>query len=129
MTAAEATLAAQQGAFPGQVNSTRVINSLLEMAAQYQLRAIPLVTAPWSVEPVGEHSYPVFRLNVTIEGSLSGLLGFIARLEDGEFETLVIEDMAVSRVSDQPEEFASPGTILVEASLDLAIYARALPAD
>jgi len=125
---AQASLAAEQSAFPGKMNTTQVINSILELADDCEVKAIPLITQPWSTEEVGQHSYYVFRLNVAIEGSLSQLLTFVDKLENSEFETLVVEGLRVTRVTEQLEETAE-GTVPVTASLDLAIYARCLTLD
>jgi len=124
LEAAEASLAVEQKAFPEQINSTQVIGRLLEKAAASQVKAIPLLTAPWAVEKIGEHDYYVFRLSMSIEGSFSQLLGFLA-----ELEAVVVEDLSIRRVSDPSVEIAAQGTIPVEASLDLAVYTQALPVD
>ena len=119
LAAAEANLAAAQSAFPRDLNSTRVINAILKLADGCQVRAIPLVTQPWSMENTGE-GYYVFRLNLAIRGSYTQLVSFVSQLENGEFETLVVENLSVTRVAEQTEE----ETIPVTASLDLAIYTQ-----
>jgi len=130
LEAAQASLAAEQSAFPSKMNSTRVINTILELADDCEVKAKPLVTQPWSIENVGEHDYYVLRLNVAAEGSFSQLVSFISKLENGDFETLIMEDLSVARVSEQSEEENVPdGTIPVTASLDMAIYARSLTSD
>ena len=119
LAAAEANLAAVQSAFPIDLNSTRVINDILKLADDCQVRAIPLVTKPWSMENIGE-GYHVFRLNVTVRGGFSQLVSFVSQLENGELETLVVESLSVTR-------FGGPTgdeTIPVTASLDLAIYSQ-----
>lgn len=128
LAAAQASLIAKQSAFPDKMNTTQVINSILELADDCEVKAIPLITQPWSTEEVGQHGYYVFRLNVAIEGSLSQLLTFVDELENGEFETLVVEALKVTRVTEPLEETAE-GTVPVTASLDLAIYARCLTLD
>lgn len=130
LAAAQESLAAEQNVFPGEVNSTQVINTILGLADDCEVTAIPLVAQPWSTESMGEYSCRVLRLDVDIEGSFSQLLGFIGELENGEFETLVIEDLSVARVSEQPEgEPSSEGIIPVNASLELALYAQAPAAE
>ena len=130
LVAAQASLAAEQNAFPSKINSTQVLNFILELANDCEVKAIPLVTQPWSVENVGEHDYYVFRLNVAAEGSFSQLVSFISKLENGEFETLIVEDLSVSRVTEDSEEESIPeGTIAVTASLDLAIYTQTMTSD
>lgn len=130
LATAQVRLAAEQSAFPSKMNSTEVINTILELADDCKVKAIPLVTKPWSVENVGEHGYYVLRLSVAIEGSFSQLVSFVSKLENGEFETLMVENLSVTRVSEQSEEESVPeGTIPITASLDLAIYTQSLTSD
>jgi hypothetical protein len=128
LAAAQAGLSAEQNAFPGKVNTTEAINTILELADKCELKAIPLVTQPWSIEKVGEHDYYVFRLNVAIEGSFSQLLSFISGLENGDYETLIIKNVSVTRLI-EPAEAETEATIPVTASVDLTIYIQPLTTD
>jgi hypothetical protein len=121
LAAAQTNLAAEQSAFPGKVNTTQVINTILELAGECELKAIPLVTQPWSVEKVGEHDYYVFRLNVAIEGGFAQLVSFVSRLENGDYETLIIKNVSVTRLI-VPAAAETEATIPVTASVDLTIY-------
>ncbi len=123
LASAQDNLTAEQKAFPGEMNSTRVINTILELADECQVRAIPLVTEPWSAVKIGEHDYHLFRLNVAVEGSYLNLVSFTGKLESEEFETLIVEHLSVTRMAGQSGEGTVPeGNIPVSASLDLAIY-------
>ena len=130
LAAAQASLVAEQSIFPIKVNSTEVITTILELADDSGVKAVPLETQPWSIQDVEEHGYYVFRLNVAVEGSLSDFSSFVSKLENGRFRTLVVEDLSVTSVSKQSEEESvSEGTISVVASLDLAIYTQSLISD
>jgi hypothetical protein len=125
LAAAQASLTAGQNAFPSKINSTRVINAILELADTCEVKAIPLVTRPWSKESIGEHDYPVFRVNMAIDGSFSRLVNFISKLENGELYTLIVEDLSITSVTEQSEgENVPEGTVHINASLDLAIYTQ-----
>jgi len=125
LEAAKASLAAEQGALPGKMNTTQVIDTILRLADDCQVKAIPLITEPWSKENIGQHDYYVFRLNLAVEGSFSQLVYFVKKLENGEFSTLTVEKVSLTRLSQQSEdEGVDEGTILITASLDLAIYAQ-----
>lgn len=125
LAAAQARLAAEQSAFPSKMNSTQVINTILKLADVCEVKAIPLVTQPWSIENVGEHDYYVLRLNIAVEGSFSQVVSFISKLENEEFKTLTAKDLTVTRVSEQSKgETVTEGTIHVTASLALAIYTQ-----
>jgi len=120
LAAAQASLAAEQSAFPSKMNSTKVINAILKLADDSDVKAIPMVTQPWSMENIEEHGYRVLRLNVAVEGSFSKLVNFISKLENGEFKTLTLEELSLTRVNEQSE---------VTVSLDLAIYTQSLTSD
>jgi len=119
LAAARASLAAEQSAFPSQLNSTQVINAILKLADDCQVKAIPIATQPWSVGNIGG-GYHVFRLNISIRGSFSQLASFVSELENGEFETLVIENLSVTRAAGQTKGEIIP----VTARLNLAIYTQ-----
>ena len=119
LAAAQASLAAAQRDLPRDLNSTQDINAILKLAEDCQVRIIPLVTSPWSLENIGE-GYHVFRLNMAVKGSFSELTKFVSQLEKGEFGTLVVEHLSVTRSTKPPEG----ETIPVTASLDLAIYTQ-----
>ncbi len=126
---AKASLAAEQNTFPGKQNSTQVINSILTLADDCQLRTT-LVAQPWLVENVGEHGYHVFRLNLAVEGSFSQLVSFVSKLENGEFKTLMVEDLSVKMATEQSEEASLPEeNIAITATLDVAIYTQSVTAD
>jgi len=126
---AKASLAAEQNTFPGKQNSTQVINSILTLADDCQLKTT-LVAQPWLMENVSEHGYYVFRLNLAVEGSFSQLVSFVSKLENGEFKTLMVEDLTVKRVIGQGGEATLPeADPFVTASLDVAIYAQSVTAD
>jgi len=119
LAAAEASLAAAQGAFPTGLNSTQIINTILKLADSYQVKAIPLTTQPWVLENTGE-GYYVFRINMAVRGDFSRLTSFINRLENGELTTLVVENLSITRAGQPTGEV----TIPVIANLDVAIYTR-----
>ena len=112
---AEAGLAAAQSDFPKDLNSTRIINTILKLADACQVKAIPLVTQPWGKEK----DYEVFRLTLSASGSFPQVSSFVSRLENGELTSLIVKNLAVKAgaVSDE-------GARLVTATLDLTIYAQ-----
>jgi Tfp pilus assembly protein PilO len=125
LAAAQASQNAEQSSFPTEVNTTQLVNTILEVAEVCGIKATPMVTQPWVVEMVGEHSYPVLRLTVAVEGNFSQLVAFASQLEEGGYTTLVMEDLTASRGSEQSEKEA----IQITGSLKLAIYARSLSSE
>ena len=124
LDAAEASLDTAQNTFPKDLNSTQIINAILKLADDCQVRAIPLVTQPWSMENIGE-GYHVFHLTVTARGGYSQLIRFVSQLENGELETLVVQNLNVMRIAGPTEGETIPFT----ASLYLAIYTQLTPSE
>ena len=130
LAAAQASLDTAKSAFPNKMTSTQIINTILKLANDIEVKAIPLITQPWSMEKVGEHDYHVFRLNVAVQGSFSQLVSFLGKLENGELKTLIVEDLSITKLSEQSKQGSIPeGTIPISASLDLAIYTQSPASD
>lgn len=121
---AQASQTAEQGSlFPREINTTRLVNTILEVASVCGVKATPMVTQPWTTEVVGEHGYPVLRLTVDVEGDFYKLVAFVDQLEEEGYTTLVMEELTASRGTEED------GTIPVIGSLKLAIYTRSLDSD
>lgn len=127
LEAAQVRLDAEQSVFPSNLHSTEVVNTILGLADDCGIRAIPLVIQSWSTEVVGEHSYSVLRLAVASEGNFTQLVSFVNKLENGEYETLVVENLSMDRVPGG--ESASEETLIFIASFDLTIYTQSLTSD
>ncbi len=129
LAAAEANLAATQSALPTKPNSTQIINRILKLADECQVKAIPLATQPWSPEKAGK-GYLVFGLQLTVHGGFDQFVNFINKLENGEFDTLIIADLSITRVINEAEaEALLETTPPIMANLDVAIYARSVTSD
>jgi Tfp pilus assembly protein PilO len=113
---AEASLAAVQYTFPSDLNSTRVINDILLLADECQVKAIPLATQPWSIEDTGR-DYQVFRIDMSVSGSYPLVTDFVSQLESASFAAIAVENLGVTRLP-------VGGNMPVVCNLDLAIYTR-----
>lgn len=131
LTDAENDLDATIDSIPQRLNSTQIINRILEIAEDTQVKALPLVTQDWVAKSYDEYSYSVFRINVVATGTFTRVSHFISRLETSELETLVIEHLLVEQESllQRGEEEASQELAEVNASLQLAIYSRSSETD
>ena len=116
LASAEATLAAVHSTFPSDLNSTRVINDILILADEYHVKAIPLVTKPWSLENIGK-GYHVFRMEMVVSGSFTQVSDFVSQLESSSFAAITVENLGVTRLP-------AGGNIPVVCNLDLAIYTQ-----
>ena len=113
---AEAELASVQSIFPSNLNSTRVINDILLLADEYRVKAIPMITKPWSMESIGK-GYHVFRIEMHASGSFEQVTGFISQLESSGFAAIAVENLEMTRLP-------VGGNIPVICNLDLAIYTQ-----
>jgi Tfp pilus assembly protein PilO len=125
LAAARASLDTVENSFPREMSSTKIVNAILKLADNCEVKAIPLTTQPWKEVDISGHSYSVFRLNVAVTGTFAQLVSFLSKLENGEPQTLIVEDLSVTRVAEPSGEEGTPeGTIFVNTSLDLAIYTQ-----
>ena len=124
LAAARVSLDTVRNSFPGKLNSTRIINAILNLADDAGVKAVPLVTQPWTTEDIGDHGYAVFRLNVAVTGTFTQLVSFLSKLESGELPTLIIEHTSVTRLTETSEGKTISEGIPVNARLDLVIYTQ-----
>ena len=83
----EKELAAEGKAIPVSMDSTLVINSVLELGQTCNVTVTPLHTSDWDKKD--EH-HLVYTLNIHVEGSYEQIATFIGRLENGLFDNLII---------------------------------------
>jgi len=130
LAAAQADLEAIKSSFPSYTNSTSIINMILILAEEIGVKAIPLVTQPWTSESVKGQDYSVFRLNLAVKGTFAQLTNFLSSLEKGKPETLIIEYLSVDRASEPSGGGSDSGDrTQVNASLKIAIYSLPLAND
>jgi Tfp pilus assembly protein PilO len=99
-------------AIPESMDSTLVINSILELAMSCNVTVTPLQTRDWSMQ--GDH-YKVYTLQIQVEGNYEQTATFIGRLENELFENLIIVSLDISgglKTDTKPDS----------ANLELAIY-------
>ncbi len=96
-------------------NVTRIVNSILRLADEIGVKAIPLSTQPWILERVSNQDYAVFRIDIEVTGNYSQMVSFLYRLENGEPMTLVLEDLKVEKVT---------GSFLLESPVEGPVDAK-----
>jgi len=105
LAAAKAKLATVRSTFPSDL-----------LADEYHVKAIPLITTPWSLENIGK-GYHVFRIEMVVSGSFAQVNGFVSQLESGRFAAIAVENLGMTR---QP----AGGNTPVVCDLNLAIYTQ-----
>jgi Tfp pilus assembly protein PilO len=126
LSTAQASFDAARNEFPERPNTTGIINSILRLADDTEVKAIPIITQSWTVENISDYDYAAFRLKVTATGTYAKLVDFISRLETGEPKTLVIESLNAERTT---ETYGEEETAVFEAKLEVVVYARPPTAD
>ena len=120
----EATLAAEGQIIPSEINSSDVIEYILDLADDIGIKAIPLITQPWTEVHISNNEYSILRLDVGIQGAFALVKNYISRLESGEFQTLIVEDLIVNVDYGDGEEIYAGDATPVVASLNLAVFAK-----
>jgi len=125
LAAARSALESVNSTLPDRLNSTRIINTILRLADEVGVRAIPLTTQPWTTESINGEDYSVFRLHIAVTGPFTRLSSFFSQLENGEIKTLVMEYITVDKVTGSFRAEGVYGSMLqVDANLEIAVYSR-----
>jgi hypothetical protein len=111
---------AARNLLPGRMDTTEALNVILRLAEDSGVKAIPLVTQPWTTETAGSYEYSIFRFELNVSGEFVAVQAFLARLESNGPGTLVAEYLRLARPDGQPD------SDFVEALLRVALYARPL---
>jgi hypothetical protein len=125
LEAARAALEGEKDSFPAQLNSTRIVNDILNLGETTKVKTIPLSTRPWAAESANQTTYPVFRLSMALNGTFVHLSDFLDRLENSGSGTLVITNLKIDSVTGPPADEGETGDALdVSCDMDIAVYAR-----
>jgi hypothetical protein len=107
-------------AFPAKLDSTAIVQSLLDYSNQSRARIKQISTLPASQvvaqkDENGEQvTYTVLRYTLVIEGNLTEMLSFLSLIEDGTAQTAALGDVSIAA-----------GTGTEEMVLNVAFYAQA----
>ena len=123
LTDAQAGFDEARNSFPGQLNTTMIVNSILKLGDDIGATVIPLETQPWSTDNISNYNYDIFRVNLAFTGTFTQLVSFVNQLENGEFETVIMEGLNVAKENEESmKENISDNTTQINASMDMAIY-------
>jgi len=114
-----------KNAFPEQLNSTSIVDYILRLAVDAGVKAIPLLTQPWAVQSVGGKEYSILRLQVSVTGTYNRMAAFLVSLENGTYETLVMEYVIVDSTTTPFKGGGIYGdSAQIDANLEIAVYAQ-----
>jgi Tfp pilus assembly protein PilO len=111
-------LAARQADFARTVNTTSVVERVIQVGAQNNVTVIPLTTRAWQMETVAGYEFMVFRVSVEATGTYAALLNFLAGLETINIGVLLVEDVSME-VTDFNDNTAEMST---KTEVQLAVY-------
>jgi hypothetical protein len=124
LAAAQESLQVAKNSFNTDTNDINIVNTVLHVAEETGVKAIPLGTAPWVKETVSDTEYSVFRIELEVTGTFSQLLSFLDRLEGGEPESLIIEYLAVETINDSSNvDGEDTDAVSLKTDIKLAVYA------
>lgn len=116
----KAELAAAGTGFPLNVDRNEVIDYILNMADDYNIQILPLVSDGWSKLTAGTE-YQVLSITATAQGSLKDVESFMTDLQAGRYPTLVITGFSVARINTAAPAF--PGDEMpVTVNMNIGIY-------
>ena len=113
LQAAEQELALAQSAFPSELDSSAIVETVLAHANTSQSRVLSATTKPPGVQTEGDTAYGVLNATFDVEGGLGSLIAFLVGLES--------EDAGAFRTKSLSIQESAGGYIL---SLEVLAYAR-----
>jgi hypothetical protein len=103
LATAQAELAAAQFAFPSAVNSTDVLDYIISAAGSNSVNMLQVQARDPLTGAIGSGEYTVFAYDVDVEGELGAITAFIASLESGPIETLIVDQIRLeAQATPQP---------------------------
>jgi hypothetical protein len=96
---AQEQLAFAQAAFPSELDSSAVVETVLAYATASQARVLRATTKPPVVQTQGEGTYTVLSATFDIEGDLGQLISFLARLEGESLAPFGIKSLTVQEAA------------------------------
>jgi Tfp pilus assembly protein PilO len=106
----QAELAGIQIAFPSEFNSTDVLDHIVTAATNHGVNLRQVQVQDPLTDTLGADTYYVFTYDVEVEGRLGAIAAFLAALESGSIETLILDQISLEA---QPTPAAEYQTSLV----------------
>jgi hypothetical protein len=83
-------------------DSTEIIAALLDAAASCDVKSNNLSTDKWSDKNIGDTTFRLMPVNISLQGSLSDILNLVEKIEDkSAFPSLVIENLSIDEAGGQ----------------------------
>jgi Tfp pilus assembly protein PilO len=95
----QAELEEAQFAFPSNLDSTKVLQYVVTAAQTNQVTLLEVQARTPVTITLGVSTYLVFAYDVTVEGDLAAIAGFVEELELGPVETLALDQIVIQASS------------------------------
>ena len=110
---------------PAEPNTTKIIDYILQLGEYSGIKVIPIFTQPWETESYEGYDVSAFRFSLSVLGTSSQFLKFFSKLENADFETLIIQNLEVYRDDDfEYLKSISSDLVKVQADIQLVVYGR-----
>jgi Tfp pilus assembly protein PilO len=84
-------------AIPEKMNSNDILEEVLDLGKDHMVSVLPLNSQDWSDSKIGQHTYHVFRMNLSLEGSQENIVEFLREMQSSLYPPMVLEDVSLSR--------------------------------
>jgi hypothetical protein len=122
---AQELLASEQSRIPNTLNINDLVRSVIEIANECHVKAIPLNTTPPELKTIGQNSCSYWYISMSVEGDFQNIVNFIENIDGKYISTATV----VSTILDQgkknqdgsnTENYAAA----VSGTLELIVYSR-----
>jgi hypothetical protein len=114
--------AASQAVSNNALNTTLILDSLLNLADNNQLTTSPLAADSWTSKTVGEGTYRILPLQIQLQGQLTAFNTFLSQIEDKtKYPSLVVSNVSILPSTDPA---AGDNGSIISAKLELELVIR-----
>jgi hypothetical protein len=110
-------LAREEDQLPAKINSNEIVKDIILQGKACEVTVIPLSAQEWTKTQINKINYQVLKIKLETKGRQASVLNFISRMQDPACETLIIENITISKPSD-------PLDTDIIADFDLAIFTK-----
>jgi Tfp pilus assembly protein PilO len=109
-----------------ELNSTRIMRAVYEIADESGLKADPLSAGPWTKKAIEGSTYQVMPLSLKIVGPRSSFYSFLTQLENRDpFRCLALENVSIKDTSELANQGITPdAAAVVSVEMNMFIFNR-----
>ena len=124
---AQQLLAIEQDEMPSVLNINHLIRTIVEVADQCQVEAIPLRTTSPESQIINEYHYSRQHIFLTVKGDFQNIAKFVDNLDGKDISTATVTDIFLQRSDNDSDNLTIQNDAAsVSGTLELIIYTRSL---